>query len=433
MKKIFLPLIALFTLILTSCSDKLMGYSVCLWTDAEKGIYSGEILPVYIKSNISHVYVIRTQNNEKTEIPLWQLTEPVKKGKIKKVVAKYEANARIYASVKLDGLPCRAEPVNTAKQVYRLRKGEVIKILYKGKGAAPMTGGKPLEGDWYKILTDDGTQGWCFSYNLNLFETDFTGARIGASSEADDIEDDSKFEIITKNKWYPDYFRSMIDSKNIDLAKMHPSYRFIVDTEKSKVSLNTSKIHQTWDYAGYTRSGQNEYRFKNIPIVLTYRNADYIVVRYTDETGKPQDLNFVSISESIADIINAEKDRRSMAYLQIWTHGPVYSSTSYGKLELNEDGTFRWTGFKLLVPSVIESGAKSTGSAQVKYSLSKALEQSYDGVLTMKFDGMSREVNFLYKLDGQAMRLEDASSAKFNGNTIVSRGTSPVIAYFKKI
>lgn len=122
-----------------------------------------------------------------------------------------------------------------------------------------------------------------------------------------------------------------------------------------------------------------------------------------------------------------------MAYLQIWTHGPVYSSTSYGKLELNEDGTFRWTGFKLLVPSVIESGAKSTGSAQVKYSLSKALEQSYDGVITMKFDGMSREVNFLYKLDGQAMRLEDASSAKFNGNTIVSRGTSPVIAYFKKI
>ena len=69
----------------------------------------------------------------------------------------YADNAATYASVKLDGLPCRAEPVNTAKQVYRLRKGEVIKILYKGEGQKPMAGKTALEGDWYRILTDDGT------------------------------------------------------------------------------------------------------------------------------------------------------------------------------------------------------------------------------------------------------------------------------------
>ena len=57
-------------------------------------------------------------------------------------------------------------------------------LKWKGKGQAPMTGGQPLEGDWYRILTKDGTQGWCFSYNLNLYETDENGEQVGAPSSS---------------------------------------------------------------------------------------------------------------------------------------------------------------------------------------------------------------------------------------------------------
>ena len=77
MKKLFVPLIIFFSLILTSCSDKIMGYSVVLWKIPEQQIKSGDIVPVYIKSNISHVYVIGTESGEKIEVALWQLTEPV--------------------------------------------------------------------------------------------------------------------------------------------------------------------------------------------------------------------------------------------------------------------------------------------------------------------------------------------------------------------
>ena len=65
MKKLFLPLIVLFTLLFTSCGDKIMGYSVVLWNIPEQHIKSGDIVPVYIKSNISHVYVIGAENGEK--------------------------------------------------------------------------------------------------------------------------------------------------------------------------------------------------------------------------------------------------------------------------------------------------------------------------------------------------------------------------------
>ncbi len=409
-----------------------MGYSVVLWTIPERQIKSGDIVPVYIKSNISHVYVIGTESGEKIEVALWQLTEPVKKGKVKNLAARYDENAATYASVKLDGLPCRAEPVNTAKQVYRLRKNEVIKILYKGQGQKPMAGKTALEGDWYKILTDDGTQGWCFSYNLNLYETDAEGKPVGGAEIIEESEEDTRWTTIASSIWYPDYFRSMIDNKNIDLGLIHPLYRFAIDETEKKVTLNTSSIHESWNYDGYTKTDDNEYSLNGIPLKIIYRRANYIVLRYTDSSGKPQDLNFVIISDSIADIVNAEKERRTQAYMQIWSHGPVFSSSSYGKISFNEDGSFRWNGFKLLVPSIIDAGTKSTGSAMVKYSLAKSLAESYDGVLTMKFDGMTREVNFLYKLEGGALRLEDTTGANFNGNQIISRGMSPVIIYLKK-
>ena len=281
-----------------------MGYSVVLWNIPEKHIKSGDIVPVYIKSNISHVYVIGTESGEKIEVALWQLTEPVKKGKVKSVAAKYSENAATYASVKLDGLPCRAEPVNTAKQVYRLRKNEIIKILYKGKGQAPMARKTALEGDWYRILTEDGTLGWCFSYNLSLYETDADGQRIGGTEIVEEEEADERWQTVVENIWYPDYFRPMIDSKNIDLALIHPLYKFTIDEEGKKVSLNTTSIHESWDYDGYTKTDDNEYTLNGISLKIIYRRAGYIVLRYTDSSGKPQDLNFITISENISDIVN---------------------------------------------------------------------------------------------------------------------------------
>lgn len=419
-------------LIFTSCKDKVMGWSVVLWNIPESSLQSGDVVPVYIKSNISHVYVIGLEDGKKIEVPLWQLTEPLSKKKNLKSKARYEEYAHTYASVKLDGLPCRAEPVNTAKQVYRLRKGEVIKILYKGKGQVVMAGKSALEGDWFRILTKDGTQGWCFSYNLNLYETDAKGNQIGGEVIAEEEEEDVLFTEISQKIWYPDYFDTMIKSNNIDLARMHPSFNFRIDTENKKVTLNTKDIHENWEYKGYTKNDDREFALTDIPVVIISRRSNFIVLRYTGEDGKPQELDFVTIDADLNEIIENERTRRSWSYLQIWSRGPVYTSTNYGKLVFDEDGSFHWSNFRLLVPSVIKSTAKNAGTAQVKYTISKALAQNYDGVVTLKFNGMSEEVNFLYRLEDDGLRLEDATTAKMDGNQIKERSASPIIVYFKR-
>ena len=444
MKKKFLAamhvlLLAFCFILLSSCKDKVMGYSVLLWNVPEHKLQSGDILPVYIRSNISHVYVVGITNEEdsaakelqKIEIPLWQLTEPVKKAKVGAVAKKYEGCAHSYAFAKVDGLPCRAEPVNTSKQVYRLRKGESIKLLYKGNGQPPMTGGKPLEGDWYRILTSNGTQGWCFSYNLNIYQTDENGQQVGGEKLEEEDQEDNYYNSILNKAWYPDSFSSMISSGNIDITKLHPSYNFIIDTKHNKVSLNMSGIHESWDYTGYTKTDDFEYTLNDIPIIIVYKKSVFIVVRYTDESGKPQELNLVTLSEDINSIVAAEKKRRADAYDKVAASTGELSSSSYGHLSFNSDGTFKWTGYKLLVPSIISAGAKNAGTCSVKYAVGKSLSGSYDGVLTFKFEGSTDEVNFLYKLESDGLRLEGANDASFNGILVTARSSSPLILYFK--
>ena len=83
MRKIIFSVLLAFSLALISSCSKIMGYSVLLWNIPEKGLQDGDVVPVYIRSNISHVYVIGTSEG-KFEVPLWQLTEPVSKSKVNK-------------------------------------------------------------------------------------------------------------------------------------------------------------------------------------------------------------------------------------------------------------------------------------------------------------------------------------------------------------
>ena len=418
--------------VMTSCKDKVMGYSITLWNLPEQQIPAGEIVPVYIKSNISHVYVAGLSDDEKFEVPLWQMTEPVKKKQALLNAEKYKEFSKTYATAKIDGLPIRAQTVNTAKQVYRLRKGEVLKVLFKGTGQAVMSGSKPLEGDWLRVLTEDGTQGWCFSYNLALYETDILGNRVGGEELVEEETEDALMSVVAQSVWYPDYFKSLIDSRNIDLNRLNASYRFVIDTENNKVNLNTSSIHESWDYTGYTKSGDKEYTLKGVPVVIFYKSSGFIVLRYTGSSGKPQDLNFVTISENISDLVAEERTRRSEAFDKIYHTGPYFESSNWGKLSFDENGSFRWTNTKqLLSQSLISPSARTGGTVSAKYNISSSVKANYDGVLSFMFDGMDKEVNFLYKLEDSAIRLEDASSATFDGNMVKARGSGALILYFK--
>lgn len=426
---------ALFMSLLISCGNRVKGYSVLLWNLPEYKLQDGDLVPVYIRSNISQVYVMGTSQG-KIEVPLWQLTEPQNKFKAKKTAQKYAEYRHKYASVAMDGLPMRAEPVNTAKQVYRLRKSENVKILYKGKGQAVYAGKNPLEGDWLRILTSDGTEGWCFSYNLRPYETNINGERINGEVVQEVNQADAALSEILTQVWYPDSYKAMIDSGRVDPSRINTAYNFHLDEETQKLTFNMPEVHCEWDYTGAeedkTIATATAYKLNDIPIVVTIRSSRYIVVRYTGESGKPEDFNLVTIEADINELVAQERERRETEYEQLYMFGPNFKSASYGSLKLNEDHTFTWMNKNLLVPGILSSTAQNKGTVQIKYFLIRSLSQAYDGVLTFSFDGMNKEVNFFYKMEENGLRFEDATGAVKENNTFKERGNSPLIVFFSK-
>ena len=72
--------------VFSSCSG-VIGYSVVLWNiqSEDTAIADGTVVPVYVKSNINHEYIIGVPDSkQKLEVPLWMLSEPDSKKNAKK-------------------------------------------------------------------------------------------------------------------------------------------------------------------------------------------------------------------------------------------------------------------------------------------------------------------------------------------------------------
>ncbi|MCR4938868.1 MAG: SH3 domain-containing protein [Treponemataceae bacterium] len=430
MKTVFsrcLFVLVIFLLFCLSSCSKIMGYGVLLWSVPENGLSDGDVVPVYIKSKISGVYVIGLPGTEdKIEVPLWQITEPESSKNAEITSQKYADYKHMYARVVLDGLPMRAEAVNTSKQVYRLRKNEVIKVLYKGKGQAVMSGSTAMAGDWLRVIASDGTTGWCFSYNLRLF--DETVQNDGLDN-ADIEEADSVRDNMLESVWYPEEYKDMEERGMVDLSKMKRTSAFDTGFRSGEIRLTIEDISVKYPYDGVTKTSENVYKFNGTPLTVTVRKSNFIVVQYIGERGMPVSYNLVTLNKPVGEIIDSEITRRADVYENLRSLGPYFISSNYGTLYFDENNTFIWTGYGALTPSVIPYGSGNTGSVSLSYFLSSSLTFSYDGAISLKFDG-GKEMIFLYSIEEDGLRIEDATKATIKDNIIRQRASNSNVVYF---
>jgi hypothetical protein len=136
-----------------------MGYGVLLWSIDDPPIDSGTVLPVYIRSNIEKIWVVgipdasRSNRDYKLEIPLSQLEFTGSRNSAVQWAQNFSQYALSYAENMQDGLPIRDSPDNNSRRVYRLRLGEIIKILGTARGNPPISAsGDPLPGNWYRVF-----------------------------------------------------------------------------------------------------------------------------------------------------------------------------------------------------------------------------------------------------------------------------------------
>jgi len=439
----YLPgLLVIFTVIILSSCTRTLGYGMLLWASDDPPIPSGTVLPVYIKSNIDQVWVAgipeeyRVQGNkiDKFEIPLAKLELIGSKKKALQRAEEFAPYALSYAETLQDGLPIRESPDNNARRVYRLKLGEIIKILNPVSGVAAVgTNGDPLPGGWYKVLTEDGSVGYCFSYRLRIF--DHEGGSLTAEVSVEQAADDPDLDRLLARTWSAESYGTMLNNRRLDLDDLRHNWGFDPGQETGIAQIRTKDVEKSFTYTAIRSTGTRSWRFEGSVLQMELRSDTTLAVQFTDATGMPKTLLFVALPTSVDDLIAQEIARREQLFGKIFDQGPVYSSRNYGTITFTEDGNFTWTGNDLLIPQVIPAAALGSGSVDMRLFVAPALSDRYGGAFTLRFNGINgtgAEVNFLYYLDNQGFRLEYVPPASMDGTLVSRRASSPLVLYFYK-
>jgi len=436
-KKIFSILLILTAfLALSSCSK--LGWGILLWTIEDPPVFSGTVLPVYIRSNIEQVWIVgvpdpnrKIGDPAKIEVPLSWLEFSGSKRKAEKRAEEFSQYAALYAENLQDGLPIRDGPDNNSRRVYRMRLGEIIKILDISDGNPPIsTTGDPLPGEWYIVLTQDGVTGYCFSYRLKIFEH-YEGP-LQAVAERREAVSDPDLDMVLSRTWSPELYLDMVNSKQINVEEFGKNYRFDPGQDTGIARIIMPDIEREFVYDGIYPDGERAWRFEGTSLNMSLRRNNVLAVQYIESSGGSKTLLFVALSSDIDDIILQENTRRQGQFMMIFNQGPVFTSTNYGTITFTTAGNITWTDFDLLVPEFISSETKGQGRVYMDLFLSPSMEERYNGAFTLRFIDIRQNntLFFMYNLDNQGLRLEIVPAYCIEEAAVTRRSASPMVLYF---
>ena len=427
------------TLACGSCTQ--LGWGVLLWSTEEPPIPSGSVLPVYIRSNIDRVWVVGVPRAfrslgglNKMEVPLSRFELVGSRAKARKHAEAFARYARTYAENLQDGLPIRDGPDNSNRRVYRLRAGEIIKILEQvGGNPAISASGEPLPGDWYRVLTHDGNVGYCFSYRLKLFE--HRGGPLLAEQVEREAEADPELDALMAKVWSPESYGQMVNERRINTEELSRHWRFDPGQDTGIARVYLPGLDRSFSYTGIRADGDRTWRFEGTSLQMNLRSDTTLAVRFTDTGGAARSLLFIALPAGVDDLIMQENARREALFHSIYTQGPVFTSNNYGTIIFAENGSFSWTGFDLLVPQVIPQDTSGGGRIAMDLFLTPSFADRYHGAFTLYFarlnaSGGETALRFMYSLDNQGFRLEVVPDYTIEQQTVIRRAASPMVLYF---
>ena len=437
-KILFESLLIIITLTSFSACTRSLGYGVLLWAVNDPPIPSGAVLPVYIKSNINQVWVVgipqeylgNHSKDEKFEIPLAKLELAGSKKKARKMAEEFAPYALRYAETLHDGLPIREAPENSARRVYRLRQGEIIKILSPAHGSPALGGsGDPLPGEWFHVLTENGTMGYCFSYRLSLFS--YEGGEIASAPR--ETVDDPELDAVLSNNWVAQVYGNMLEERRIDLDLLYRRWGFYPGQDTGIARVFTGDIDRSFTYTGIRSTGTRSWRYEGTSLQMNLRPNSTLAVQFTDANGVLRTVYFVTIPASLDEIIDQETTRREELFNNMMEQGPEFTSGNFGTLTLINGGRFTWTDFDDIIPSVIPASALGNGNIIMKLFISGSLIGRYDGAFTFRFNTVNNtraDVDFLYAFNNHGLRLEFVPSTSRDGLVVSRRSSAPIVLNF---
>jgi uncharacterized lipoprotein YehR (DUF1307 family) len=438
LNKLTIAALTVFTLVLslTGCGSQSIGYGVVLWSDNEQVLPTGSIVPVLESSSISNTYTIMTpgtsrtatdsrQKPRKIQIAQWRISFHKTKEEADAFEKSFTDFRNVYARSERNALPIRSEANPSADMLYKLRQGEVIKVLARSQKPVNESG---LEAYWYRVVTGTGVTGWVFGYLLTVYDQG-----TGQTPPVAQTAQDPLVTLIMDTTWRPTYFSQMINSGVYDLKKFNSRYGFFSDPEQKRFNLVLPDYSIAFDYTTLQQMERNRYQAMGTSLLITVRNGNELSLQYSYK-GNIVSTVFERVDQNIDDLVKAEQKRRDDLYKTFLANGDSLTSDAYGMIRFAPDKSFNWTGFEPLVPDVIPSTAEGTGTVSFPYYLSGVLQNKFDGVITFALagTGKSATTSFLYSFASGGIRLEYVPPTDIKNDVVLRESFSPTIIFFKQ-
>lgn len=411
------------TLLVSSCTSRPIKYGVVLWSTEEDRLPTGSVVPIFQESAINSTFTIGIPNeNTMADISQWRIQSFRNKREAADAAKTYGPLRKILAIVEVDGLPVRSEATSSSTRVYKLKKGETIKILEKA--TEPSVEG-PFTDFWYKVLTKNGTSGYCFGHSLILSEN---GKPVHIEEKP---SPDSQIRTLLRSVWRPEYYRHMIENETIDLEKFRTGYGMFADLDENTVTITTEEHTVTYRFTDIQEIGNNRYLFQGTPLKMDLITASRMEIEYQVENESFAEL-FVTIDKDASEYIYQERLRRKELYALLTEKGEILRSTAYGTIQLKKNQTFHWENFQKLVPQIIPAGVTNEGDVEFRLFLPESLKTKYDGAVSFDFDGTGNTVyvNFLFKRENNGVKFVYVPKEDIEKNVIMKENPFPIIIFF---
>ena len=374
-------------LLAAACERAPRGYGVVLWSGggAPPAAAAVEVLE---ESSIEDRYVVRRaapaggRGEEPVPVERWRVRVFPEPEPAAAYAARYAPFAVSFGYAARNGLPVRVEASATADIVYKLRDGELIKVL--DRSPQPERVGV-YENFWYQVLTEGGVSGYTFGEFLPVFES-----RGDPYAEAARLQsEDATLDHVLATVWRPDEFRAMVVTGRYDLDRFRAEYGLFPDPEARVFRLVTGAGTREFAYETIERIGEGRYLLRRGGAVgglrLTVQSATRLAVSYS-AAGRAVTRIFAALSRDVGELIAAERARRDQLYADLAERGARWRSTGYGTIDLGAERVYRWRGFGGLVPGLLPPGLPGTGRVDFRYEPGPELAGRYDQVITFLFD-----------------------------------------------
>ncbi len=413
-------IIALTLFSLSSCKDKPIGYGVLLWWDEDTAFTEGATYPVFSESSIRNTFILSTPDSSVVEVPRWRMNLFSEEEAALEFKEYYDPLIRIYGEAQKNGLAIRTDADPDSERIYKLREGQLVKIVEK-MGELLKIGS--TEGYWYRVLTEDGTAGYCFGANLDIFDMDVRSAQTD-SMEIDPILDD-----FLSVPFRPEEFRKMVLEKRIDLERFSTAIGCFPNLEERKITIVTPEEVFEFEFDKILMGNPGHFIFGESGLDIKVINPNRVVLHY-DNKGASIDELYVVVS-GMNELIQAEKERQDAIFEDFFYMGPTQSN-AYGTIVFEGMRHFVWEGNEKLIPDIIPRGLDNRGEAEIIYFPVAEIKNSYDGVLSLNFTPASTEssLHFLFNRLDNGLRLTHVPARDIKDGLVQRVNPSPLIMFF---